>query len=152
MVIIDIFPRLKAERYFADMTRTVVKGEPKKELKELYETVLDAQNAALALIREGITCKEVHNCVCDVFEERGYETIRTGGKKGFIHSTGHGVGLSVHELHSVSDNEYVLQKGNVITIEPGLYIPGLGGSRTEDMVVIKSDGCNPLTKSEKYYY
>ena len=148
-IIIDIFPRLKAERYFADMTRTVVKDEPKKEIKELYEAVLDAQNAALALIREGITCKEVHNCVCDVFEERGYETIRTGGKKGFIHSTGHGVGLNVHELPSVSDNEYVLQKGNVITIEPGLYDPDVGGVRLEDMALVRKNDCENLTAFEK---
>jgi Xaa-Pro aminopeptidase len=148
-IIIDIFPRLKAERYFADMTRTVVKGEPKKELKELYETVLDAQNAALALLREGITCKEVHNCVCDVFEERGYETLRTGGKKGFIHSTGHGVGLNVHESPGVSDNEYVLKKGNVITIEPGLYDPEVGGVRLEDMVLVRKNDCENLTAFEK---
>ena len=148
-VIIDIFPRLKAERYFADMTRTVVKGEPKKEVKELYEAVLAAQNAALALVKEGVTCSEVHHCVCEVFEARGYETLRTGGKKGFIHSTGHGVGLNVHESPSVSDNEYVLQSGNVITIEPGLYDPEVGGVRLEDMVFVRKNDCENLTVFEK---
>jgi len=148
-IIIDIFPRLKVERYFADMTRTVVKGEPEKEIEEMYEAVLAAQNAALALVQAGVTCKEVHNCVCDIFEERGYDTIRTGGKKGFIHSTGHGVGLNVHENPSVSDNEYVLQKGNVITIEPGLYDPEVGGVRLEDMVLVLKNGCENLTRLEK---
>ncbi len=148
-IIIDIFPRLKVERYFADMTRTVVKGEPENRINEMYEAVLAAQNAALALVQAGVTCRDVHNCVCDIFEERGYDTIRTGGKRGFIHSTGHGVGLNVHENPSVSDNEYVLQKGNVITIEPGLYDPEVGGVRLEDMVLVLKNGCENLTRLEK---
>ncbi len=148
-IIIDIFPRLNVERYFADMTRTVVKGEPEKEIKEMYEAVLEAQNAALALVKEGVTCREVHNCVCDLFEERGYETLRKGGKKGFIHSTGHGVGLNVHENPKVGDNDYELRKGNVITLEPGLYDPEVGGVRLEDMVLVLKNGCENLTRLEK---
>lgn len=148
-ILIDIFPRLKAERYFADMTRTVAKGEPEQGLKEMYEAVLEAQNAALALVKEDVTCKEVHNCVCDIFEGRGYETIRSGGKTGFIHSTGHGVGLNVHENPSISDNEYVLQEGNVITLEPGLYDPEVGGVRLEDMVLVRKNGFENLTRFEK---
>ncbi len=148
-IILDIFPRLKVERYCADMTRTVVNGVPGKEIVEMYEAVLDAQNAALALVKEGVTCKDVHNSVCDIFEERGYETLRKGGKKGFIHSTGHGVGLSLHENPRVSDNEYVLRKGNVITIEPGLYDPEVGGVRLEDMVLVLKNGCENLTRFEK---
>lgn len=148
-IIIDIFPRLKMERYFADMTRTVVKGVPGKEIKEMYEAVLEAQNAALAQVKEGVTCREVHNCVCDIFEERGYETLRKGGKKGFIHSTGHGVGLNVHENPKVGDNDYELRKGNVITIEPGLYDPEVGGVRLEDMVLVLENGCENLTRFKK---
>ena len=148
-IIIDIFPRLKVERYFADMTRTIVKGAPGKEIKEMYEAVLEAQNASLALVKEGVTCKEVHNSVCDLFEERGYETLRKGGKKGFIHSTGHGVGLTVHESPKVGDNDYELRKGNVITIEPGLYDPEVGGVRLEDMVLVLKNGCENLTRLEK---
>jgi len=148
-IIIDIFPRLKLERYYADMTRTVVKGEPEKAIKEMYEAVLAAQNAALALIKEGVTCKEVHNLVCDVLEERGYGTIRKWSKKGFIHSTGHGVGLDLHENPRVADNDYELRKGNVITIEPGLYDPEVGSVRLEDMVLVLKNGCENLTKFEK---
>ena len=148
-IIIDIFPRLKRERYCADMTRTVVKGAPGKEIKEMYETVLEAQNASFALVKEGVTCREVHNCVCDIFEELGYETIRKGAKKGFIHSTGHGIGLNVHENPRLSDNEYVLRKGNVIAIEPGLYDPEVGGVRLEDMVLVLENGCENLTKFVK---
>lgn len=158
-IIIDIFPRLKKERYFADMTRTVVRGTPEKEIKEMYEAVLDAQNSALRVVTDGVPCKEVHNCVCDIFEERGYETLRKGGKKGFIHSTGHGVGLDVHENPKVGDgdnsnekgneNKSVLRAGNVITIEPGLYYPEVGGVRLEDMVLVRKNGCENLTKFEK---
>lgn len=148
-IIIDISPRLKTERYFADMTRTVVKGEPENEIKEMYETVEHAQDAALALVKEGVTCKEAHNLVCDIFEERGYGTIRKRSKKGFIHSTGHGVGLNLHENPHVGDNDYELRKGNVITIEPGLYDHEVGGVRLEDMVIVLKNGCENLTRFEK---
>lgn len=148
-IIIDIFPRLKLERYFADMTRTVAKGEPEKALTDMYVTVKHAQEAALALLKAGVTCKEVHNRVCDIFEERGYGTIRKRSKKGFIHNTGHGVGLDIHEKPSVGDNDYELRAGNVITIEPGLYDPEVGGIRLEDMVLVLKNGCENLTKLEK---
>ncbi len=148
-IIIDIFPRLKLERYYADMTRTVVKDEPGKKIKEMYEAVKHAQDAALAFVKEGITCKEVHNLVCDIFEERGYGTIRKRSKKGFIHFTGHGVGLDLHENPKVGDNDYELRRGNVITIEPGLYDPEVGGVRLEDMVLVLKNGCENLTRFEK---
>jgi len=148
-IVIDIFPRLKTERYFADMTRTVVKGEPENKIKEMYEAVLAAQNAALARVKEGVTCKTLHNLVCDVFEEMGYGTIRKRSEKGFIHSTGHGVGLDLHENPQVGDNDYELRKGNVITIEPGLYDPEVGGVRLEDMVLVLKNSCENLTRLEK---
>jgi len=148
-IVIDISPRLKTERYFADITRTVVKGEPEKEIEEMYEVVKHAQDAALALVKEGVTCTEVHNLVCDIIEERGYGTIRKRSKKGFIHSTGHGVGLDLHENPKVGDNDYELRRGNVITIEPGLYDPELGGVRLEDMVLVLKNGCENLTSFEK---
>ena len=148
-IIIDIFPRLWLERYFADMSRTVVKREPEKEIKDMYEVVMQAQDAALALVKAGVTSKEVHNLVCDIFEERGYGTIRKRSKIGFIHNTGHGVGLDIHEKPRIGDNDYELRKGNVITIEPGLYDPEIGGVRLEDMVVVLKSGCENLTKFAK---
>jgi Xaa-Pro aminopeptidase len=148
-IVIDISPRLKLERYFADMTRTVVKGEPEKEIEKMYEAVKHAQDAALALVKEDLTCKEVHNLVCDIIEERGYETLRKRGMKGFIHSTGHGVGLDLHENPHVGDNDYELRKGNVITIEPGLYDSEVGGVRLEEMVLVLKNGCENLTRFEK---
>ncbi|MCD6387317.1 MAG: aminopeptidase P family protein [Methanophagales archaeon] len=180
-LILDIFPRLRRERYFADMTRTVVRGEPASEVVEMFEAVLDAQNAAISLVREGVSCAEVHNCVCDIFEERGYETLRKqqqekmqkeseemqkeseekvrkpserhfrakSQRKGFLHLTGHGVGLSLHEKPSLGFNEDLLRRGNVVTIEPGLYDPAFGGVRIEDLVVVLRNGCENLTKFEK---
>lgn len=148
-IIIDIFPRLNAERYFADMTRTVVKGEPPKELTEMYAAVMQAQDAALELVKAGVRCKEVHGRVCDIFEEKGYGTLRIKSKNGFIHSTGHGVGLDLHENPHVGDNDYELCAGNVITIEPGLYDPEVGGVRLEDMVLVLKNGCENLTQFER---
>ena len=150
-IILDIFPRSKKKRYFADMTRTVLHGEALEELKKMYETVLAAQKKALEMIKPGMQAAEVHNAVCDVFEAHGYDTYRSGAKVGFIHSTGHGVGLDVHELPSVGENGVLLEAGNVITIEPGLYYPEIGGIRLEDMVLVTENGCQNLTGLEKRF-
>ena len=150
-IILDIFPRSKKKRYFADMTRTVLHGEALEELKKMYETVLAAQKKALEMIKPGIKAAEVHSAVCDVFEAHGYDTYRSGAKVGFIHSTGHGVGLDVHELPSVGENGVLLEAGNVITIEPGLYYPEIGGIRLEDMVLVTENGCQNLTGLEKRF-
>jgi Xaa-Pro aminopeptidase len=133
------------------MTRTVLKGEAPEKLKEMYEAVHAAQEAAFAVLRPGILYSDVHNAACDEFEKRGYGTIRSDSKVGFIHSTGHGVGLDIHELPSVSLQEVEVEQGHVVTIEPGLYYPELGGIRIEDMVVITADGFENLTKMEKEF-
>ena len=143
-IVIDIFPRLSRERYFADMTRTVARGSPAQELVEMYDAVLDAQSAALGIVRAGVSGSEVHDVVCDRFEDAGYRDL-------FIHSTGHGVGLDVHEDPSVGVGGPVLNAGNVITIEPGLYDPAVGGVRLEDMVVVTATGCENLTTIAKRF-
>lgn len=150
-IIIDIFPRSKKRRYFADMTRTVLHGEASEELKKMYAAVLAAQEKAFELIRPGVPAGDIHNAVCDVFETLGYDTYKSGSKVGFIHSTGHGVGLDVHELPGVGENEALLEKGNVITIEPGLYYPEIGGIRLEDMVLVTENGFENLTGLEKKF-
>lgn len=150
-IILDIFPRSKKKRYFADMTRTVIFGEATKELKKMYEAVLAAQEKALAMIKPGVSAANVHNAVCDTFEKLGYDTYKSGSKVGFIHSTGHGVGLDVHELPSIGESEVLLEKGNVITIEPGLYYPEIGGIRLEDLVLVTESGCENLTSLEKRF-
>ncbi len=139
-IVIDIFPYLKKERYHADMTRTVLRGSPTKEIEEMYQTVLDAQNIAISKIRAGVTGKEIHGTVVDLFQERGYD---------FIHSTGHGVGLDIHEGPYLAENGDKLKAGNVITVEPGLYDPKIGGVRLEDLVLVTAKGCKNLTQFQK---
>lgn len=150
-IVIDIFPQHKYHRYFGDMTRTVIRGEVSDELRLMYRAVLAAQEIGVKTAKPGVTCADVHNAVCDSLEKDGYETYRSGAKVGFIHSTGHGVGLAVHEMPSVSDNQHVLVPGNVITIEPGLYYPGVGGIRIEDTIVITKDGCRNLNTLPKNF-
>jgi len=150
-IILDIFPRSKKKRYFADMTRTVIHGEASEELNEMYEAVLAAQEKGLEMVKPGVSATDVHNVVCDTFENRGYDTYRSGSKVGFIHSTGHGVGLDVHELPGVGESGVLLETGNVITIEPGLYYPETGGIRLEDMVLVTENGCENLTELEKRF-
>ncbi|MHC1631650.1 MAG: M24 family metallopeptidase [Methanotrichaceae archaeon] len=145
-IVIDIFPRSKSTRYFADMTRTVLKGEADPEIMDIYEAVLEAQKAGLDSVRAGTTGAEVHAKVCDVFVDRGYPE-REG--RGFVHSTGHGVGLEIHERPNISEIGENLDSGNVVTVEPGLYYPELGGVRLEDIIVVTENGCDNLTTVEK---
>jgi Xaa-Pro aminopeptidase len=145
-IVIDIFPRSRVSRYFADMTRTVLKGEVSLEVQEMYDAVNNAQLTGLGAIRAGVSGKEVHHKVCQAFLDHGYPE-REGS--GFTHSTGHGVGLNVHERPSLSDAGEVLEEGNVVTVEPGLYYPKIGGIRLEDLVVVTANGCENLTNFEK---
>ena len=145
-IVIDIFPRSNRSRYFADMTRTVVRGEASLQVQEVYRAVLEAQMIGLSAIRAGVSGQEVHAKVCQVFRDNGYPE-REG--KGFTHSTGHGVGLNIHEKPSLSEVGEVLEANNVVAIEPGLYYPDIGGVRLEDLVVVTEKGCENLTKFEK---
>jgi Xaa-Pro aminopeptidase len=145
-IVIDIFPRSRESRYFADMTRTVLKGEASLEVREMYEAVLDAQQTGLVAIRAGSSGKMVHHKVCQTFQDHGYPE-REGS--GFTHSTGHGVGLNVHEKPSLSEAGEVLEKGNVVTVEPGLYYPKIGGIRLEDLVVVTEKAHENLTRFER---
>ena len=146
-VIVDIFPRSKATKYHADMTRTFVKGDPSAELQRRYEVTDEARRAALDAVEAGVTGATVHDAVCDVYEDAGYPTLRSDPETevGFIHSTGHGVGLDVHERPRVSPDGEELRPGHVITIEPGLYDPDVGGVRIEDLVVVTEEGHENLT-------
>ncbi len=151
-IVIDMVPRLKKERYYSDMTRTVLRGTPTGKLTDMYSAVRDAQAAAINKIKAGVTGSDVHDATCDVLEERGYETGR--GKtgvftEGFIHSTGHGVGLDIHEGPSLSENGKELKAGCIVTVEPGLYYKTTGGVRLEDVVVVTRSGCKNLTMFEK---
>lgn len=147
-IVIDIFPQDTASKYHADMTRTFVVGTADEAVREFHELTLEAMEAAYDVLEAGVTGEEVHNAVCDVYEAAGFPTLRTddGAQTGFIHSTGHGVGLDVHELPRVAEGGEALEAGHVVTIEPGLYDPEVGGVRVEDLVVVTEDGYENLTE------
>ncbi|MCU4717045.1 Xaa-Pro peptidase family protein [Halapricum hydrolyticum] len=146
-IIVDIFPQDKATKYHGDMTRTFCVGEPDEQVREWYDLTERAYRAALDAVEPGATGADVHDVVCDVYEDADLPTLRDdpGAETGFIHSTGHGVGLDVHELPSVGPDGGELEPGHVITIEPGLYDPEVGGVRIEDLVVVTDDGYENLT-------
>ncbi len=145
-VIVDIFPRSKESKYHSDMTRTFVRGTPGDTLREWYDLTTEAKAAALDVLEAGTTGEAVHGAACDVYEDAGVPTLRSDERTetGFIHSTGHGVGLDVHELPRVSPGGGELQPGHVVTVEPGLYDPDVGGVRVEDIVVVTEDGYENL--------
>ena len=150
-IIVDIFPRSKETGYYADMTRTFCVGEPSETVAEWYDLTLEAQRAALEEIEAGVPGSDVHDAVCDVYEEAGLPTLRADetAETGFIHTTGHGVGLDIHEHPRISQEDNELQAGHVVTVEPGLYDPEVGGVRIEDLVVVTDDGHENLTDYEK---
>jgi len=145
-IIVDIFPRSKDTKYHSDMTRTFLHGTPGDTLREWYDLTAEAKAAALETLEPGTTGEAVHGAACDVYEGAGLPTLRSDERTetGFIHSTGHGVGLDVHELPRISTGGAELQPGHVVTIEPGLYDPEVGGVRIEDIVVVTDDGYENL--------
>lgn len=129
--------------YHSDMTRTVVIGKPDEEMKNVYNAVWGANTDALKAVRADVTGKLVDSVARSTLDAWGYE-------KYFTHGLGHGVGLEIHEAPAVSlKSPFTLHEGMIITIEPGVYIPGKYGVRIEDMVVVTADGCMNLTKTPK---
>ncbi len=146
-VIFDVFPRDRKTGYHSDFTRTVMIQE-NHEIEEMLDACVEAKNRAIEMIKDGVSGEEVHFLVCDVLESHGYTTLRQKAKEGFIHSTGHGVGLEVHERPRIYERGEELKTGMVITLEPGLYYEGVGGVRVEDTVVVRKSGCEVLTQFE----
>lgn len=144
-IILDIFPRDSKTGYFGDLTRTFVKGRPSDPLRHLYETVKEGKAWVMKQVRPGQSGKQIHQALVDRFAKAGYPTEERKGKWfGFFHGIGHGLGLQVHEAPRFSDTDF--QVGEVITIEPGIYYPGLGGVRLEDVVVVTPTGIRNLTR------
>ena len=149
-IIIDIFPRVLATGYWGDMTRTYVKGSATPEVKKIYNTVREGQNIGLSMVQNGVEGFTIHKAITDYFDRQGFPTKMVRGKQtGFFHGTGHGVGLQIHEAPGISPRPGTLKTGQVVTVEPGLYYPGLGGVRIEDMVVVRDNGCDNLTKHKR---
>jgi len=150
-IILDVFPRSQKTGYFGDITRTVVKGRGSEAVRRLYHTVARAQNLAFERMEAGMRGAEVHQAVKDFFDHEGYRTGRNNGcMHGFFHGTGHGLGLELHEAPRLGPtSEDVLRAGHVVTVEPGLYYPGLGGVRLEDVALVTTNSPRNLTKFEK---
>ena len=129
--------------YRSDLTRVLVTGRISPKLERIYGVVLNAQQAAIEAVRPGAVMHDVDAAARDVIAEAGY------GKR-FGHSLGHGIGLEIHEGPRLAQNEYrPLKAGMVITIEPGIYLPGWGGVRIEDDLLVTRDGCEVLTTVPK---
>jgi Xaa-Pro aminopeptidase len=148
LIILDIFPRDAKSGYFGDMTRTVVRGRASAEQRRLWETVREGQEMALKKMKPGVDGLNLHNEVKQLFADRGYPTeVRAGRQVGFFHGTGHGLGLEIHEFPRFQKT--VFKPGQTLTVEPGLYYPGLGGVRIEDVVVVTKSGTRLLSRFEK---
>jgi Xaa-Pro dipeptidase len=133
-------------RYNSDITRTFVFGKAYKKQREMYETVLEAQKVGLDSIKPGVKAYKVHNNVSNYIEKTRFRGC-------FVHSTGHSLGLSVHDGAGFSsESKFALRENMVFTIEPGVYVPGFGGVRIEDDVLIKKNGVEVLTKSPKGFF
>ncbi len=129
--------------YHSDMTRTVAVGFATDEMKNIYDTVLNAQINCLNNIKAGVSCKDGDEFARSVIRSAGFGQY-------FTHSTGHGVGVEIHEFPNLSPaSQSILQTGNIVTVEPGIYIPGRFGVRIEDMAYITESGCENLTNADK---
>jgi Xaa-Pro aminopeptidase len=150
-IVFDLFPRDKATGCYADMTRTYVVGEPSAEVREWHRLVKEALERSTAEVKPGINGRALYELVCGLFQDAGYKTQlnKEPGEvleDGFFHGLGHGVGLEVHELPSMGRTGHDLVRGDVITIEPGLYRAGYGGLRLEDLILVTDDGYEVLTE------
>lgn len=153
-IVIDIYPRSTTTGYWADMTRTVCIGEPAPALQAMYDVVLDAQTLAISLIEPGRRASEVQVAVEKFFKNAGYQTTGKGSEfryaEGFVHSIGHGVGNDIHMAPYFShESGDVLEVGDIVTIEPGLYYTGIGGIRIEDMILVTNESRQNLTNFPK---
>lgn len=129
--------------YHSDMTRTVAVGFVTDEQQKVYDTVLKAQQASLDIIKAGVSCFDADKAARDIITDAGYGDY-------FGHGTGHGVGVEIHELPNLSSrSNMTLETGNIVTVEPGIYLPGKFGVRIEDMVFVTENGCKNLTNSQK---
>lgn len=148
LIILDIFPRDAASGYYGDMTRTVVRGRASDGQRRLWETVREGQALALKKMKPGADGLAVHTEVKKLFTDRGFPTeVRDGRQVGFFHGTGHGLGLEIHDFPRFQKT--IFKPGQVMTVEPGLYYPGLGGVRIEDVAVVTENGNRIISRFEK---
>jgi len=153
-IVVDIFPRITdpvsekiLKGYWGDITRTFVKGKACKKIKNMYNAVKEARDRCQEMIRPGIKCGDVYNLACEILKSQGFTTGEgKNGSYGFFHGLGHGVGLEIHEFPSLSPRnaDIILEEGHIITVEPGLYYPEIGGIRLENMGVVEANSFRPF--------
>jgi len=150
-IILDVFPRSQRTGYFGDITRTIVRGRASETVRKMYQTIARAQEIALERMMDGASARTIHQQVSKFFDDQGFKSGKHNGRmQGFFHGTGHGVGLEIHEAPRISKTSSdTVRAGHVITVEPGLYYPGIGGVRLEDLACITKTGAKNLTKFEK---
>ncbi len=148
LIILDIFPREATSGFHGDLTRTVVRGRAGAAQRRLWETCLEGQRRALRALRPGASGRAIQDDVRDFFTASGYPTEQKNGRwRGFFHGLGHGLGLEVHEEPRIART--TLRPGQVFTVEPGIYVPGVGGVRHEDVVLITERGHRSLSRLPK---
>ncbi len=146
-IIIDIFPRSEKTGYHGDMTRTFVKGKAPEKILDMYHAVKKAQKYAISRIIHGVQAQRIHEDLLQIFQQAGFPTqVEKGRMVGFFHGTGHGLGVDLHEYPWISSRPCRLQQGNIVTVEPGLYYPDVGGVRLEDVVLVDSKGVKKLSR------
>ncbi|MBN1863310.1 MAG: aminopeptidase P family protein [Victivallales bacterium] len=159
-IVIDIFPRLLDPRdpaipsgYWGDITRTFVKGKAPYRLRKAYDAVKEARDRAKDFIKPGVSGAEAFRIAADTLEKHGFKTEKVNGvNQGFFHGLGHGVGLDIHEPPALSlRNPHPLEQGNIVTVEPGLYYPDLGGIRLEDMVLVQKNSSLTLNSFQDHF-
>ncbi|MBI4431351.1 MAG: aminopeptidase P family protein [Candidatus Omnitrophica bacterium] len=151
-IILDVFPKSSRTNYYADMTRTVLRGKASPELKKLYRAVREGQDLGMSMVKAGVNGRIVHEAILRLFERQGYKTgLIKGCMQGFFHGTGHGLGLEVHEPPRIGHIDAILEPNMVVTVEPGLYYPGLGGVRLENMVLVQKNACRNLTRFPRVF-
>lgn len=149
-IVIDIFSQSIEHGYWADMTRTVVKGKASKKIKTMYAAVQEAKEYAKSQIRDGASGFEIFKKVRGFFENKGFPLkMDKDHCEGFFTALGHGLGLQIHEPPVINMAGGKIEEGNITTVEPGLYYPGIMGIRLEDIVVVKKNGCFDITEFEE---
>ncbi|OLS22076.1 MAG: Xaa-Pro dipeptidase [Candidatus Thorarchaeota archaeon AB_25] len=148
-IILDVFPRLKQDRYVADVTRTIVKGTPSKRVKEMFEAVQAAVDAVVDVLTDGAKIDDVNLACFNTLKQLGFDSRRLNpdAKDGMTHGLGHGIGLEVHEQPSMYKREDHFAEGHIMAIEPGVYFEGIGGVRIENDYAVTKGKAELLTKN-----
>jgi Xaa-Pro aminopeptidase len=150
-IIIQVFPRSQKTGYYGDITRTVVRGRATDAVRKMYRAVQRAQDVGLNQLRPSALAQQVQHAVLDFFEREGFKTGKSNGRLcGCFHSVGHGVGLEVHERPAINGHSNdIIRPGQVVALEPGLYYPGIGAVRLEDVVLVTRSRPKHLSKFEQ---